>query len=216
MPACDRMQLLHWASENGVWIIEDDYDSEFHFINKPVAAMQGMAEGTPVIYMGSFSKTLFPSLRLGYLVLPEGMMEAFCQAKNLITSDSPLLTQAVTAEFMMEGHFTRHLRRMRQLYCEKWMDFTALIDEHLTEDFPRIGQSAGMHLVIGTPGRNDIQLIQALRQEGFGGAPLSQYYLADTAHPKSALVLGFAHSSSQDRQRIIRFLREQTDASARA
>ncbi len=203
LPASERMRLLRWAAEHQVWIIEDDYDSEYHFLNKPVAAMQGMAPNTPVIYMGSFSKTLFPGLRLGYLVLPESLVGAFCHAKNLTTGDIPRFSQAVTTDFLTEGHFTRHLRRMRQCYQEKWSDFTGLIQQALAGKFEVFGQSAGMHLTLSASGRCDLALMQQLKHAGFGGGPLSQYYLPASENAKTGLVLGFAHSSPVDRRRLI-------------
>jgi GntR family transcriptional regulator/MocR family aminotransferase len=201
LPASDRLRLLDWAAKNNTWIIEDDYDSEFHFHHKPVAALQGMAEHTPVIYMGSFSKTLFPALRLGYLVVPQELVDVFVKAKSFMSGESPILPQAVIADFIMEGHFTRHLRKMRQLYQEKWHHLHQLLQDKLKNKATPIIKSAGMHLAVIIPNCDDKTLSQALKEEGFGSSPLSAYYL-DTPM-MTGLVLGFANSTAQQRERLV-------------
>lgn len=204
LPASQRLALLDWANDNQVWIIEDDYDSEFHFQHKPIAAMQGMTESNNVIYLGSFSKTLFPSLRLGYLVLPEPLIGIFNQAKKLFTGESPLIDQAITADFIREGHFIRHLRKMRHRYKEKWLDIEEKIRHVLGKKATIIAESAGMHIALEIPDVDDIALKQALADHGFGSSALSSYYIAPPA--KTGLVLGFAHSTEQDRTRLVQLL----------
>jgi len=201
LPASDRLKLLDWAAKNNTWIIEDDYDSEFHFHHNPVAALQGMAAHTPVIYMGSFSKTMFPALRLGYLVVPQELAELFIKAKSFMSGESPLLPQAVIADFILEGHFTRHLRRMRQLYQEKWQHLHTLLQDKLHNKVTPIAKSAGMHLAIKIPNCDDINLAKALKKEGFGSSPLSSYYL-DTP-TMTGLVLGFANTTTQQREKLV-------------
>ena len=201
LPASDRLKLLDWAAQNNTWIIEDDYDSEFHFHHKPVAALQGMAENTPVIYMGSFSKTLFPALRLGYLVVPQELVDIFIKAKSFMSGESPLLPQAVIADFILEGHFTRHLRRMRLLYQEKWQHLHQLLLDKLKGKVTPIAKSAGMHLAIKIPNCDDNALANALKAEGFGSSPLSVYYL-DTPM-MTGLVLGFANTNIQQREKLV-------------
>ena len=207
LPASDRLNLLDWASKHNTWIIEDDYDSEFHFHHNPVAALQGMAEHTPVIYMGSFSKTLFPALRLGYLVVPQELASLFVKAKSFMSGESALLSQAVIADFIVEGHFTRHLRRMRQLYKEKWLHLNYLFENKLKNKVNPIAKSAGMHLAIEIPNCDDKQLSKALKTEGFGSSPLSAYYLntpTNTTMPNmTGLVLGFANTNAQQREQLV-------------
>jgi len=204
LPASDRLKLLDWAAKNNTWIIEDDYDSEFHFHHNPVAALQGMAAHTPVIYMGSFSKTLFPALRLGYLVVPLELADIFIKAKSFMSGESPLLPQAVIADFILEGHFTRHLRRMRQLYQEKWQHLHTLLQDKLNDKVTPIAKSAGMHLTINIPNCDDISLAKDLKKEGFGSSPLSAYYL-DTPR-MTGLVLGFANTNTQQREKLANIL----------
>ncbi|TXR53291.1 PLP-dependent aminotransferase family protein [Reinekea thalattae] len=201
LSAADRIRLLEWATEKKLWLIEDDYDSEFHFLHSPVAAMQGMTQQNNVIYMGSFSKVLYPSLRLGYLVLPKQLVAPFTQAKSIVSGESTLLQQAVIADFIEEGHFARHLRRMRQSYKKKWLDFEDKINKKLAQQVDVIAESAGMHLVLDFNGRDDKSICRILNQEGFGGSALSAYYLDDAQ--KTGMVFGFANSNEQQREALV-------------
>jgi len=201
LPAADRLNLLDWAAQNNTWIIEDDYDSEFHFHHKPLAALQGMAKNTPVIYMGSFSKTLFPALRLGYLVVPEELVDIFIKAKSFMSGESALLPQAIIADFIMEGHFIRHLRRMRQLYQEKWQYLHDLIVDKLKNKVRPIAKSAGMHLAIEIPGCDDQTLSKRLKQKGYGSTALSSYFLEGDG--MTGLVLGFANASQVQAEQLV-------------
>jgi len=114
-----RLALLRWASDAGAWVLEDDYDSEYRYAGRPLAALQGLDTAGRVIYMGTFSKVLLPALRLGYLVAPPDLADAFARAKALTDCGSPVLGQAVVADFLAEGHVGRHIRRMRALYSER-------------------------------------------------------------------------------------------------
>ena len=119
MSVARRLQLLEWAHSSGAWIVEDDYDSEYRYESMPVASMQGLDPGSRVIYIGTFSKTLFPSLRLGYIVIPPSLVSRFLavrQANDLCPSH---LYQAALADFISGGHFARHIRKTRQLYAER-------------------------------------------------------------------------------------------------
>jgi GntR family transcriptional regulator/MocR family aminotransferase len=111
-----RLELVEWARRRCAWILEDDYDSEYRYQGKPLPSLQGLDQSGRVIYMGSFSKTLFPSLRLGFMVLPNDLVEPFRRARSVLDVHSPLFEQAVLADFVSEGHFARHVRRMRSLY----------------------------------------------------------------------------------------------------
>ncbi|WP_422381919.1 PLP-dependent aminotransferase family protein [Marinicellulosiphila megalodicopiae] len=204
LPASDRLRLINWATENNKWILEDDYDSEYHFNHKPIAAMQGMTKHNNVIYMGSFSKTLFPALRLGYLILPDELIRPFTVAKSYLTGDLPLLNQAVVADFIMQGHFVRHLRKMRKQYKEKFLHFEQLINTVLKTKVNIIAESAGMHLVIEIPNINDVQLKNKLYEHGFGSSALSSYYLNDEI--KTGLVLGFANTTEENRMDLVELL----------
>ena len=115
-----REELLKWATANDSWIIEDDYDSEFRYSGRPQPALQGMTDGgNRVIYLGTFSKVLFPSLRLGYMVVPEELVDAFLTARSLSDRHQSTLDQAILTDFIVDGHFMRHIRRSRVAYAER-------------------------------------------------------------------------------------------------
>jgi GntR family transcriptional regulator / MocR family aminotransferase len=119
MSATRRLQLLNWAVRTGAWIIEDDYDSEYRFDSRPIASLQGLDTSAKVIYVGTFSKMMFPALRVGYLVVPKDLVAAFSAARDAADVFSATLYQAVLTDFIREGHFARHIRRMRMLYVER-------------------------------------------------------------------------------------------------
>ncbi len=126
MSLARRLQLLEWARESGAVIFEDDYDSEYRYSGRPIPALQGLDDSGSVVYAGSFSKVLFPALRLGYVVLPVDLLHRFEAIQSLTVRHAPLLEQLVLADFITEGHFGRHLRRMREVYAER---LSVLLDE---------------------------------------------------------------------------------------
>ncbi len=210
LPASDRLRLLQWAVKTDTWILEDDYDSEFHFVGKPIAALQGMAQQTPVIYMGSFSKTLLPALRLGYLVVPKSLASTFTRAKNAMSGETPLLTQAAVAEFIDEGHFVRHLRKMRKHYYSKWQHTLKLLETHCGDNVEVVAQSAGMHLLITFDQLDDVALAREFALKGFGSTPLSLYTLSPSSDTGASrgLVLGFSNTTEQQRIEGVKVLAE--------
>jgi GntR family transcriptional regulator/MocR family aminotransferase len=115
-----RLALLEWARKSGTLIFEDDYDSEYRYSGRPIPALQGLDRAGVVIFAGSFSDVLFPALRLGYLVVPQDLVEVFAAAESVSTHQAPLVDQAILCDFLAEGHFARHVRRMRELYAERW------------------------------------------------------------------------------------------------
>lgn len=114
-----RLDLLEWARKTGAVIFEDDYDSEYRSAGRPLPALQGLDRHGSVLYAGSLSKVLFPALRLGYLIVPEDLIDAFSTIRSLVSRHACLLDQAVLCDFISEGHFGRHLRRMREVYAER-------------------------------------------------------------------------------------------------
>ena len=198
-----RMALVQWAQQNECWIIEDDYDSEFHFYNKPFAAIQGLYENAPVLYMGSFSKTLLPALRVGYLVVPEPVVEPLLWSKQISGGETPLLVQATIAEFIESGQFIRHLRRMRQIYRDKWTLFQDEVTEKLGGLVQPVAESAGMHLVLEGD-FDDLALGQWLRTRGFGSTPLSAHFLGDAA--RTGLIMGFASANEREIKECVNIL----------
>jgi GntR family transcriptional regulator/MocR family aminotransferase len=151
-----RLELLDWAKRANAYILEDDYDSEFRFATRPLATMQGLDDADRVIYIGTFSKVLFPSLRIGYMILPAQLVDSFLKVRRLIDIHSPLLEQAVLADFIMEGHFTRHLRRMRALYAERR---SALLEAASELPLKIDSPEAGIHCVGWLPEEIDDRVI---------------------------------------------------------
>jgi GntR family transcriptional regulator / MocR family aminotransferase len=185
-----RLALLEWAREAGAWVIEDDYDSEYRYVGRPLAALQGLDTAGRVIYAGTFSKVLFPALRLGYLVVPRDLIEAIAAARLFADMHPPLLEQAVLAEFMTDGHFARHIRRMRRLYAERQ---AALVEaaRPLSDWLDVRASEAGMHLLGWLPGGGDDQAIaQLAARHRVITHPLSHFCIEPSE--QRALLLGYA------------------------
>ncbi len=148
-----RLELLAWARESGAYIVEDDYTSEFRYSGPPLASLQGLDESEQVIYVGTLNKALFPGLRIGYVVTPPALLQSFVGARYLMDRQPPTLHQAVVAEFMQEGHFAAHIRRMRQLYRAQ-RDALASTLTRRTDRLEVAVPEQGMHLVAYLQGRH--------------------------------------------------------------
>jgi GntR family transcriptional regulator/MocR family aminotransferase len=197
MSVSNRLKLLNWAAESGAWIIEDDYDSEYRYSGQPIPALQGLDQSGRVIYIGTFSKVMFPGLRLGYLVVPPGLVEAFTTARRLMDVQSPIVPQAALADFIEQGHFARHLRRMRTLYGERMRLLVETAGKHLKGLLDIETPEAGMHTVGWLPeGVDDVAAFEAAVRHEVELTPLSKYYLGRCPHP--GLVLGFAATSEEE------------------
>ena len=190
MGATRRMLLLTWAARAGAWIIEDDYDSEYRFGSRPIASLQGLDTDSRVIYIGTFSKVMFPALRLGYVVVPPDLVSAFSTSRDSADVFSSTLYQAVMTEFIREGHFARHIRRMRMLYMERR---TALVDAIRTEMggvLEVIGAEAGMHLAALLPrGVDDVTVAKHAGEGGYRSRPYRP--ATPSRPPRGGLILGF-------------------------
>jgi GntR family transcriptional regulator/MocR family aminotransferase len=186
-----RKALLSWAAKSGMWILEDDYDSEFRYEGSPLASLQGQDEHGKVIYSGTFSKVLFPGLRLAYLVLPSpAMADRFRQAKNLLDRQSPIMEQLMVCRFMEEGHFLRHIRKMRLLYAERQQLLVQLVQAQLGDYFRLVLSPSGMHLVCWLSDRIDAtRFAQEARALQLDISFINEYSLQHTLPP--AIALGF-------------------------
>jgi GntR family transcriptional regulator/MocR family aminotransferase len=186
-----RLELLGWAREQGAWIVEDDYASEFRYGGRPLASLQGLDEAERVIYIGTLNKALFPGLRLGYAVVPPSLVRPFVTARYLMDRQPSTLCQVVVAAFMEEGHFAAHIRRMRETYRNQRDALVAALrrrlNDHLSVDPP----DQGMHLVAYTrKGLSDVKIAQAARDHGVIVRAMSRLYIEAPA--QSALMLGFS------------------------
>lgn len=205
MSASRRLQLLHWARQAGSWIIEDDYDSEYRFESKPIASLQGLDDTSRVIYIGTFSKVLFPSLRVGYLVIPADLVDHFLALRHAMDVSPPHLFQSVLADFIAEGHFSRHIRRMRALYGER----RDVLVESLTRDFGSrlqvVGNMAGIHLTVTLPkGLDDVAIAKRAAQQSLWLWPLSPTYLSKLSH--HGCILGFGSTTAAEIPGAVRHL----------
>ncbi|MCG8352256.1 MAG: PLP-dependent aminotransferase family protein [Chloroflexales bacterium] len=186
-----RLALLEWATHHDAWIIEDDYDSEYRYAGRPLAALQGLDRTGRVIYLGTFSKVLCPAIRLGYLVAPPDLVDAFVAARALADRHAPTIDQAVLTDFIVEGHFARHIRRMRALYAERQAILLEAIERELSGLLDARPAEAGMHLLTWLPdGINDQLAAQRAAEYGVIAPPLSAYNLA--APLRSGVLLGYA------------------------
>jgi GntR family transcriptional regulator/MocR family aminotransferase len=201
-----RLRLLEWAERSGAWILEDDYDSEFRYRDWPLASLQGLDRSDRVIYLGTFSKVLFPSLRLGYLVVPRRLAGSFAAGRALMDRQSPMLEQAVLSDFIGQGHFARHIRSMRQLYAERQAALVHAAGEELKGRLEVHPAHSGMHLVGWLPsGASDIEVSRAAISRGVIVTPLSQYYLSRSQH-RPGVLLGYAAVSRAAMRRGVREL----------
>jgi GntR family transcriptional regulator/MocR family aminotransferase len=206
MSASRRFQLLKWAQSNGSWIIEDDYDSEYRYETSPIVSLQGLDVNARVIYIGTFSKVLFPSLRLGYVVVPPDLLGYFLTIKRAMDLGQPAFYQDVLADFIREGHFERHIRRMRILYRERRSALIDNIREHLGPIVGVMGGEAGMHLSITLPdGSNDVEIAERAAQQNLWIWPLSSSYLEKPGRP--GFILGFGSTSVEEIPRAVLKLR---------
>ncbi|HEU5218538.1 MAG TPA: PLP-dependent aminotransferase family protein, partial [Gemmatimonadales bacterium] len=185
-----RLELLDWARTSDAWIIEDDYDSEFRYVGRPLAALHGLDPHGCVIYAGTFSKVTFPSVRLGYLVVPPALAEAFAAVRSFADYAPPWLAQAVMADFMAEGHFERHIRRMRALYKERQDTLVSHGRRELAGALDLQPSDAGMTLLGWLPpGTNDVAAAAAAREYKVDVLPLSSFSNRPT---RPGLLLGYA------------------------
>jgi GntR family transcriptional regulator/MocR family aminotransferase len=200
-----RLQLLEWARKSGAVIFEDDYDSEYRYSGRPIPALQGLDSNGLVLYAGSFSKVLFPALRLGYLVIPTGLLHHFEAIQSLTFRHAPILEQLVLCDFITEGHFGRHLRRMREIYAQRLLVL-------LEEAHPRLAGlleisniEAGLQTVGWLrAGINAESAATAAAQRNVDVTPLGRYTLG-RAVPQG-LQLGFAALDAKEIRRGVREL----------
>jgi GntR family transcriptional regulator/MocR family aminotransferase len=201
-----RARLLEWARARSAWIFEDDYDSEFRYEGRPLPALQGLDRHGVVIYSGTFTKTVFPGLRLAFAVLPDALVDPFASALSLLARYTPILPQLALCDFIAEGHFARHLRRMRVLYAERREALLGALQSELGDEIEIVGSSAGLEVVARLPPLVQDRAVAKLAfAAGVDLLPLSRYAIRPAS--RGGLVLGFAAVSAARSRRAVPLLR---------
>ncbi len=192
MSLARRLALLELADDADAWIIEDDYDSEYRYQGRPLSSLQGLDGGRRVLYVGTFSKTFFPSLRIGYLIAPKAHAASFRAAIRNTGHTAPGLPQIALADFLTGGHYEAHARRMRKLYDSRRLALVAALETHTSKYLTPLIREAGMQMpALLKKKRNDLEVAAALAKNGIISAPLSRYTL-DEKNLRPGLLLGFA------------------------
>jgi len=205
-----RLALLEWASATGSWIVEDDYDGEYRYVSRPLPALKSLDRDDRVLYAGTFSKVLFPSLRLAYLVVPAAEVERFEAVTQTFVGGSPGLTQAIVASFIAEGHFARHVQRMRRLYAARRRDTVAGLEQALGRLLRIDPQPGGMHLILRLDDDiADRELVGRMLDDGLYAEALSDWRVK--AEAGEAILINFTNVESAARaealgQRIARLI----------
>ncbi|WP_426494038.1 PLP-dependent aminotransferase family protein [Enterobacter ludwigii] len=190
-----RLALLDLARQHNAWIIEDDYDSEFRYSGEPVPAMLGMVNNAPVVYLGTFSKTLFPSLRMGFMVLPPALAKSARPAIGALLRGGHRAEQRTLALFIEEGHYARHLAAMRRLYRKRYRQLREALSAELHTPHRILAGEGGMHLTLSIDGIDDQKVVEQARAFQLAPAALSGYYL-EPKQGQTGLVLGYGNTSA--------------------
>lgn len=197
-----RLALLDWAAHSNAWIIEDDYDGEYRYLGRPLPALKSLDGEGRVIYSGTFSKVMFPGLRLAYCVVPQGLVTRFDDAVQIHGSGAPALVQAIVTAFMKEGHFSRHIQRMRRLYAERRVAVAAGLMDVLGERLRVELQPGGMHLILRPregAGMDDVAIARRMCEQGMFAHALSSWYLKPPV--THGLLISFTNVVSRDMAR---------------
>jgi GntR family transcriptional regulator/MocR family aminotransferase len=201
MSLARRLELLAWARHHRAVIVEDDYDSEYRYSGPPLPALQGLAQDVPVVYCGTFSKVMFPALRIGYAVLPDALVAPFRRAKWLCDRSTPAIEQAALTDFIADGHLERHIRRMRRLYGDRRQVLVESLQRHFADRINILGEAAGMHLALRT---TDAGFADRARRSKVQIVSTRHYYLSKPR--KDEFLLGFSSLSERSIREGIRRL----------
>ena len=207
-----RMELLQWAESNDSWVIEDDYDSEFRYGEKPLPALKSLDAHNRVIYTGSFSKVLIPSLKLGYIVVPKVLQACFEQGFSSLWAVGSLLDQKVVTEFMVDGHFSLHIKKMRKLYGERRAALANSLEKKLSRELSVSLQAGGMHLIGELLNTTDEKLLlQKAQARGLAPHLLSNFQIEANKPP--ALLLSFTNVEVASAESVVEKLAQAIHAS---
>ncbi|MBC7963009.1 MAG: PLP-dependent aminotransferase family protein [Steroidobacteraceae bacterium] len=207
MPIANRLTLIEWAESSGKLIIEDDYDSELRYHGKPIPSLQGLRPSGNIIYLGTFSKILSPALRVSYLVLPHSLLATYRRVFQDYFATVSLLEQKTLTKFMEQGHWDRHIRRMRTIYKKKHDTLLLAVEHHFGSQAVVVGQGAGLHVVLQMTGNipGETEIIERALGKGIRLLPLSDFYV--TGEPDSTkLLLGFGAITASEIEQGIALL----------
>jgi GntR family transcriptional regulator/MocR family aminotransferase len=214
MPAGSRQELLAWAGRTGAYVVEDDYDSEYRYDINPIRPLQTVGGDENVIYLGTVSKTLSPTLRLGYLVVPHGLREVFAAAKRLADRHTPRLEQEALADLLASGAYEHHVRKARRRNAERRATLLEALSARLGGKVTIVGADAGLHVVVwfnGAPRRQEAELVARGQIAGLGLYPVTPLYSSSTVRyrpDRAGLVMGYAGLEERDIKRGVERLAE--------
>ena len=191
-----RRLLLDYAESSGAWIIEDDYDSEFRFEGRPISSLQGMDQHGRVLYLGTFSKVMYPGIRLGYMVIPPQLVAAFKNGLYELQRPGQVMIQAALADFIEEGHFASHIRRLKQTYAERRRLLQAALASVASVGARLSPVDSGLHLVVEFDANiDDVQVAELAAQQGLRVYPLSNYCMGEQR--EKGLIIGYAYAATE-------------------
>lgn len=209
MPVSNRLKLLNFANRSKCYIIEDDYDSEFRYNVNPIPSLQSLDTENRVIYLGTFSKTLFPAMHVGYMILPETVMNLFIEKGSFINQTASKIHQLTIAEFMKEGLFESHLRKMRNIYAKKQKFLINCIKKGMGESIEVYGERAGLNIALKVNNKlKEEELINKALEKGVKVYPLSFYYFNRYNYNNNMVLMGYGHLSFDEMERGIKILKK--------
>ena len=202
-----RLALLQWAERSGAWILEDDYDSEFRYAGRPLTALHGLDQAGRVLYIGTFNKTLFPGLRVGYVVVPQSLVEPFFVTRRIGAQHAPPVDQAILTDFIVQGHYARHVRRARAICEERRNALVAAARRELGEWLEVEEPETGLHTIgLLAPGLDGREVSEAAAGAGIEVAPLARH--SHTLLNREGLLLGYAAYRPGEIRNAVRELAE--------
>lgn len=209
MPVASRIKLIRWAERANGYIIEDDYDSEFRYKGKPIPALQGLDPHGRVIYLGTFSKSLLPSVRIAYMILPKPLMTKYKMNFSIYEQPVSKIHQRTLYLFMREGYWEKHLRKMRHVYQKKHMMLIRTIQTYMGDNVRIIGEDSGLHVILEVKSDDtEEHLIQTAKKAGIRVYPTSNYWMDNPPSPYPQILMGFGGLSENEMIQGIRILSE--------
>lgn len=206
MPLKRRMELLRWADENQTYIIEDDYDSEFRYKGKPIPALQGFDKNERVIYIGTFSKSIAPSIRISYMALPKKLMRYY-QSRYPFAVTISKVDQKIVELFLRNGHYERHLNRMRRLYKSKHDWILRWVKEEMSEICSCFGEHAGIHLLLRFHnGISEDEAVERAKSEGIRVYGLSEFFVQEKKETEAVVLIGYATLTEEEIKEALQIL----------